>query len=350
MHRRLMDYTGGEVHRVFNISEKELGAISRVSPEVVARIVRWKDHLNWDEECALIAQMDLKLWYEEDAAYPELLRNIGDPPLLLYVQGSWPLDQRYVAVVGTRNPSYYGARWARRIGAELARRGFTVVSGLARGVDAEAHLGALDAGGSTVAVLGSGLQHVYPAEHRHLARRILTSNGGLISEYPIQRKADRGAFPRRNRIVAGMCEAVIVVESAAKGGSMITAGFAADYGKTVFALPGQIDQSAAEGCHQLIRDGAILISKMDDLWEELKPLIQLIESAEPAQNFIDSFDSADAPDVAQIVSTMQKRDLWSVDEIVEVADLPAYRVGSLLVLMELKGIVLREKNAQYHLQ
>src|ERR1044071_56739 len=206
-----------------------------------------------------------------DAGYPKLLKEIHDPPIGLYRKGRYDFRQPCLSIVGSRRTTLYGQSVANRFGAELARLGFCVVSGLARGIDTAAHEGALSVGGKTAAVLGTGIDIIYPPENLALYRKI-EADGAILSEFRFGRRADRQSFAMRNRIVAGMCEATIVVESDVDGGAMITARFAGEHGRLIFAVPGRIDQNTSAGCHQLIRDGATLMTSVDDLLNEISYL------------------------------------------------------------------------------
>jgi DNA processing protein len=206
--------------------------------------------------------------------YPALLRQIDDPPALLFVRGSLlPADALAVAIVGSRHATAYGARVAWQLAHGLARAGYTIVSGLARGIDAAAHRGALDAGGRTIAVLGTGVLTVYPPEHAELALEI-TEAGALVSEQPPLAEPSRGAFPQRNRIISGLSLGTVVVQASDRSGALITARLAGEQGREVFAVPGPVDCRMSRGCHRLIRDGARLVESVDDILEELGPLFQ----------------------------------------------------------------------------
>ncbi|MCP4647201.1 MAG: DNA-protecting protein DprA [bacterium] len=212
--------------------------------------------------------------YIEGDGYPEQLKSIPDPPAILFYIGTSPSRLPFpVAVIGSRRCSIYGRKTARRIASELARAGACVVSGLARGIDGEAHRGALDGGGPTAAVMGGGLDIVYPPEHSSLAGRI-SGNGCLLSEYPPGTKPAKYTFPERNRIISGMSSAVVVVEAGEKSGTMITVGTALDQGRDVFAVPGDIDRSSTRGSNRLLRDGAGVVLSPEELVEalSLKPL------------------------------------------------------------------------------
>lgn len=208
-----------------------------------------------------------------DEDYPELLKTIHDPPLALYVKGTLlPQDKHAMAIIGSRRCTHYGTQVADRLSFQLAKQGYTVVSGLARGIDAAAHQGALKGGGRTLAVLGTGIDQIYPAEHDTLAEKII-QQGALISEFPIGFKPTRQSFPQRNRIVAGLCGGTLVVEAARGSGAMMTVDFATEFGRLIFAVPGRIDNPSAGGCNGLIKNGAKLVEDVDDILEEFEYLI-----------------------------------------------------------------------------
>jgi DNA processing protein len=267
--------TFGTPQAVLRASARDLAPAAGIRPEEAMRLVQ---HLR-GQGGKKFAELQLKLLSELggriltlwDSGYPELLRNIYDPPPLLFVRGRiLPQDALAVAVVGTRHPSPYGRCMAGRFAAELASRGITVVSGLARGIDAESHAAALSApGGRTVAVMGSGLDVCYPPENRSLLDRIADS-GALVTEQCMGAKPLPGNFPRRNRIISGLSLGTLVVESDIKGGAMITAQSALEQNREVFALPGSIASPASRGCHALIREGrAKLVEGVEHILEEL---------------------------------------------------------------------------------
>jgi DNA processing protein len=208
--------------------------------------------------------------------YPRALRTIDSAPPLLYIRGRLePRDALAIAIVGARHCTHYGLRTAERLGSTLARMGFTIVSGLARGIDAAAHRGALAARGRTIAVLASGVGNIYPAEHQQLAEQIMTG-GAVISEMPTTFQPLAGLFPQRNRIISGMSLGVIVVEASERSGALITARHAREQNREVFAVPGQVDSFASRGCHALLRDGATLVESADDVLDALGPLMEEI--------------------------------------------------------------------------
>lgn len=270
----------------------------------------------------------------QDQAYPERLRHISNPPPVLYVCGQPALlSQDQLAVVGSRNPSAGGKNNAQQFSAALSRQGLVITSGLALGVDAAAHEGALRADGQTIAVMGTGLDRVYPARHRELAMRV-REQGALVSEFAIGTGPRAEHFPRRNRIISGMSLGVLVVEAAPQSGSLITARTALEQDREVFAIPGSIHNPLARGCHALIRQGAKLVESVDDVLEELPPRVQpslcaaLVLDAPPV---IDEME--------QYLLTQMGYDPVSVDVLVDTSRLTADEVSSMLLLMELQGLV-----------
>ncbi len=272
-----------------------------------------------------------------DPAYPELLRELADPPLLLFLRGDIHLlGQQQIAIVGSRHASRIGLENARAFARHLACEGLPVTSGLAAGIDGAAHEGALD-GGHTLAVLGTGLDRVFPARHRELAHRI-AEHGLLVSEFPPGTPPLPGNFPRRNRIIAGLTLGTLVVEAALKSGSLITARLAAELGREVFAIPGSIHNPQARGCHALIREGAKLVETGDHVIEELLPTLLFNPSSEtPAKEPPPEASTLD-PDHAELLELMGF-DPVSSDWLVANSRFSAAEISSMLLLLELQGHV-----------
>ena len=265
-----------------------------------------------------------------DEHYPALLREITDPPIVLFVNGDpATLAGLQVAVVGSRNPTPAGREIAHHFGVELARRGLVVTSGLALGIDAAAHRGALAGGGASIAVTGCGPERVYPTHHRRLAAQIAEA-GAVVSEFPVGRPPRRDHFPRRNRIISGLCTATVVVEAAMRSGSLITARLAGEQGREVLAVPGSIHSPQSRGCHRLLRQGAKLTEGVDDILEEIGPLAAV---ALPAAERVQA-RSANSP-----LLHWMGPDPVSVDTLVRRSGLTAESVSSMLLAMELDGLV-----------
>jgi DNA processing protein len=282
------------------------------------------------------AELGARLILRGDEDYPDLLASIHDPPLVLYIQGLLGAGPP-VAFVGTRVPTPYGRRMARRLAGDASRRGLTIVSGLARGIDAESHLAALDAGGPTWAVLGTGLGHVYPAENSALARRIVAQGGAVISERPLGTKPLPELFPRRNRIVAGLSWAVVVVEGRRKSGSLITARLAGEIGREVLAVPGPADSAMSEAPHRLLADGARLTSEVKDILAAL-PEGQILEArveGVPAPARAASPLPIPTEDEAKVMALLGA-DSLSLEELVQLSGLDTKSISSIMFGLELK--------------
>lgn len=266
--RRLLAAFADDPVAVLRAPQERLRRVERIGAETAAVLADWRNQVDpWQIE-AKLERSGTEFVSLQDAAYPLPLKHIYDPPVGLYCKGPLRPGVKSVAIVGSRRTTLYGQSTAQMLGRELASLGFCVVSGMARGIDTAAHKGALSVGGQTVAVLGCGVDIVYPPENIDLYQQI-AAKGVLMSELPPGTRASRTTFPMRNRLISGLSAAVIVVETDKQGGSMITARFAAEHNRPLFAVPGRIDSSTSQGCNQLIREGAILLTSVDDLIEEL---------------------------------------------------------------------------------
>ena len=292
-----------------------------------------------ETELARAAKLKVELVTWVDDLYPKQLMEIPDPPLVLYVRGDASLlGRKGVGVVGTRRATLYGMETAKRFGYGLAMAGYSVVSGLARGIDREAHEGALQAKGATVAVIGAALDKLYPRENEDLARNIVEGGGAVITEYPFGRQADKQTFPMRNRIVAGLCKGLVVVESPRKSGTLITANQAAEFGRTVMVVPGRVDSPGFEGSHNLIREGATLVTCVEDVVEELENFFNRRETSsapeEPARREV-----ALGAEERQILDTLETVEGGCpVDVIAERCGIAAHKITALLVGLEMKRV------------
>ncbi len=252
----------------------QLAALQGIGREVAERIHQWERHVDLEGELRTARELGAEIVTRDDPFYPPLLREIHDPPILLYALGRLTERERHcVGIVGSRLVSDYGQECARRFGYSLAKSGLTVVSGLALGIDTEAHKAALAAGGRTVAVIGSGLGHIYPAENKELARRIAEGSGAVLSEFPLRLRPDRTTFPLRNRIISGISEGLLVVEAGQRSGALITASQAVDQNRAVFAIPGRVDSATSLGCNRLIQEGARLVVEPADILNDLANLL-----------------------------------------------------------------------------
>lgn len=268
-----------------------------------------------------------------DSGYPVNLRYIYDPPAAINIKGAFvPEDSIAIAIVGSRRATFYGLSNAERLGFELAARGIAIISGLARGVDSAAHRGALKAKGRTIAVLGSGLNMIYPPENQGLADEI-AENGALISEFPDNTPPYRQNFPRRNRIISGLSLGVVVVEAARKSGALITANFALEQGREVFALPGKVDSFTSQGTHNLIKQGAKLVESIEDIIEELEPLRSLQDSQTKEAK------PSDLPDGEKQVFSCLSSEPIQIDEIAQGVDLSHGKLLTVLLKLEHKKLI-----------
>lgn len=305
----------------------------------IESLVAARGRIDLEREMEKLRRLGVQLITLEDADYPRPLQNIADPPSVLYVKGEIvPSDDLSVAIVGTRRPTVYGRQAAEMFARGLAEHGVTVVSGLARGIDSFAHRAALDGGGRTIAVLGSGLDIIYPSENRKLAAEV-AERGALVSEFPLGTQPDGVNFPRRNRIIAGLSLASLIVEAGETSGALITAEFALEQGREVFAVPGNIFNPASRGPNRLISDGAKPICTMEDLLEELK-----LESAvahSEARSAIPETDSEVA------VLRCLSHEPLHIDEIRRAVCLPVSVVSSALTMLELKGLARQAGGMNY---
>ncbi|MEA1951271.1 MAG: DNA-processing protein DprA, partial [Planctomycetota bacterium] len=280
-----------------------------------------------------------------DNGYPRLLGRIDDPPSVLFLRGRiLPRDGLAIAIVGTRHATQYGLKQAEQLAGSLARAGFTIVSGLARGIDAAAHRGALAAGGRTLAVLGSGVMNIYPPEHERLAEEV-RENGCVISESPPLFKPLSGSFPQRNRIISGLTLGTIIVEAPERSGALITARLAMEQNREVFAVPGRVDSRASRGCHKLLRDGAKLVATVDDVIEELGPLGQSVPRDDgpavrnPAEMSLNPEIALN--EIEQQVLAAIDTETTAIDKVIAETGLAAHRVLSTISVLEMRRLVRR---------
>ena len=346
---RLLEAFGGDPRDILNADKRRLEAVRGVGPETSAALMNWRTHFDLAREEERLAQAGATFITARDPGYPKMLREIHDPPIGLYRKGGYLFEQPCIAVVGSRRTTLYGQSVAKKLGADLARLGFCVVSGLARGIDTAAHEGALSVGGKTAAVLGCGIDIVYPPENLDLYRRIVET-GAVLSEFPFGRKADKQTFPMRNRVVSGICEAVVIVESDVSGGAMITARFAGEQGRLIYAVPGRIDQPSSAGCHQLIRDGATLFTSVDDILNELNYLDGLRPQAittegQPKllEQLMPQLDATER----RVVAAFAGGAILSIDALTTTTGLGSPAVSAALMGLELKRLVQKRADGTF---
>ena len=329
----------GDLERAWGASGEALLA-SGIGPHAARLVVESRNTIDPEGELARLERAGIRLVTWEDDAYPALLREAAAAPPVLYLRGEFvPADRKAVAVVGTRRPTPYGRSVAHDLAAALAVNGTTVVSGMARGIDAIAHQAALEAGGRTLAVLGSGLDMVYPAENRLLADEI-AARGALVTDYALGTPPEAANFPPRNRIISGLACAVVVVEAGEESGALITARFAADQGRDVFAVPGSIYSRASRGTNRLIQDGATPLLAPEDVLSEL-------HSASPRAEAVQAgLPMTDDP-VEQAILSSLSGDPAHVDEVVARAGRPVPQVTAALAMLELRGLVVHVGGMNY---
>ncbi len=345
----------GDAAAVLHTPARHLATVDGIGPETAAAIAGWEKTSDLAGELRRIERFGCRVLIESDDEYPPLLREIPDPPIVLYIRGSLrPADRQGIAVVGSRGATEYGHSTARRLSFQLAQAGFAIISGGARGIDTSAHLSALAARGRTAAVLGTGINRVFPPENAALFDRI-AAEGAILSPFPFNRPADRQSFPIRNRIVAGMTLGTLVVEAGAASGALITANFANDYGRPVLAVPGRIDSPASHGCHELIRRGARLCEGVDDVLAEFEylqpvPVATATDTPDPTPTGPgpkESNPGKPAGPGRQPVLSDAERELlapldggpMTVDELVRASGRPASAVAAALFQLELKRVV-----------
>jgi DNA processing protein len=335
--RQLIEHFG-DPPAILRASKQQLLQVRGIGEDVADAIAGWEKSIDLKGELQRIADFGCHALTQEDADYPELLRQIYDPPIVLYVKGALTAkDKNGVAMVGSRMTTHYGMEVARKLAYQLAYVGVTVVSGGARGIDSASHQGALAARGRTVAVLGTGINIVFPPENRELFERV-AANGAVISQYPFNRAADKQSFAIRNRIVAGMTLGTVVVEANLTSGALITANFATEYGRQVFAVPGRIDSPRSKGCHELIKKGAKLCEGAEDILSEFEYLFPSSNRA-PGPNETGVLPAMELGQNEQKVYDTLDNEERSIDEVIRRSSLPTSAVSVALLSLEMKRLV-----------
>ena len=329
--------TFGSPSEIYRKKFKELRAV--VSEKIALEIGQGVDQTGLQDTLTWLAQANNHLVTLADADYPKALLEIADPPPLLYAKGNLALlNKLSIAIVGSRNASVQGEKNAEAFAQGLAEHGLCIVSGLALGIDGAAHRGALKAKGDTIAVVGTGLDMVYPAQHRDLAHQIAKS-GLIISEFPLGTLSKPQNFPRRNRLISGLSLGCLVVEANLKSGSQITARLSAEQGREVFAIPGSIHSPLAKGCHQLIKQGAKLVDSLQDIVEELN-LSKAVSAPVAEENSPTNQDQ-------QMLLDAMAYDAISIETLVQLTGLTVSTLSSMLTLLELEGRITGLAGGQY---
>ncbi len=338
LYQRLIERFGS-AQQVFAAPSGDLRSVPGIGTKLSRVIQRGATEIDVAAEIELCRRHGIAIIAHGDDAYPRLLREIHDPPAILFVRGQFaPSDSLAIGIVGARHATHYGLAQAERLAGSLSRAGLTIVSGLARGIDAAAHRGALTAGGRTIAVLGSGLLNLYPPEHEELAAEV-AGQGALMTEVPPRAAPTSGAFPQRNRLISGLCLGVVVVEATTTSGALITSRHASEQGREVFAVPGRVDSRLSHGCHRLLRDGAKLVESADDVLDELGPLVERTSAVDgqtvhhPAELQLNEIER-------QVLAEIHD-DATPIDAVVARTELPTPQVLATLSALEIRRLVRR---------
>lgn len=335
----LLNYFG-KPKNIWQANRQQLADL-KLPQNVISALFLTKEKLNPPAYFSLLSKQNIQIITLFDQTYPPLLKEIPDPPVVLYVKGDFAAgDKKAIAVVGSRKMTAYGRQVTEQLVAGLVQAGLTIVSGLARGIDGAAHKAAMEAGGRTIAVLGGGLNRIYPPEHKKLAEEIVQKHGVVVSEFVPDQPALPGNFPARNRIIAGLSRGVVVTEAAEDSGSLITAKLALDQGREVFAVPGPITSPLSRGPLDLIKMGAKLVSGVEDILDEFGFVAKKNASGQKTE--------ADSPQERLILSLLENEAKY-IDVLTRESGLTSAQVGSLLAMMELKGLVKRLGTGHYQM-
>lgn len=341
----------GSLSSAWTGSSADLAQVEGLGTVTIAKVINARANSSPADLWQKHQQQNPQVWTPADSAYPQILWEIPDPPPLLYWAGQlthWD-QSRAIAIVGTREATAYGRRWARKIAQTLSEHGYIIVSGLADGIDAEAHKGSLAASGTGIAVVGTGVDRIYPSKNQPIYQQLLY--GGLVlSEYPQGTGPERSHFPQRNRIIAGLCRATILIEAGQRSGALITAYQANDYGREVFALPNSLDYDQSRGCLEMIQRGAQIILGLEQLLAALAdlPPIEQVDQAPviPAIGTKPNLAIAH-PIQAQILDLLRDRDICSFDQMVDQLNLSAGEVSAALLELELSNLITQHPGMRY---
>jgi DNA processing protein len=334
--RSLLEHFG-EAPAILSASKSQLLHVRNIGEETAEAIANWEKSIDLAGELKRIADFGCRVVVQSDEEYPPSLREIYDPPIVLYIKGSLNgKDKNAVAMVGSRQTTHYGIETARKLAYQLAYVGVTVVSGGARGIDTASHQGALAAKGRTVCVLGTGINIVFPPENQDLFGRI-AENGAVITQFPFNRNGDKQSFAIRNRIVAGMTLGAVVVEADLHSGALITANFATEYGRQVFAVPGRIDSPRSKGCHDLIKKGAKLCEGAEDILSEFEYLFP--SSNRPKTDRSGALPAIELSQNEQRIYDALSHEEISIDEAIRQSGLPSSAVSVALLSLEMKRLI-----------
>jgi DNA processing protein len=332
--RRLLDRFNTP-EAVFHAPMKELSKIEGLGEKVAQEIRKGPLEKVVERELSLLREVGGRVITLKDEEYPKRLRDIYDPPALLYVRGELKKEDEFaISIVGSRKTTPYGRWFTEKVSQELARHGVTIVSGMARGIDSLAHWGAISGGGRTIAVLGCGVDVIYPSENRNLFAKII-DRGAILSEFPMGSPPEGGHFPRRNRIISGLSLGVVVVQASEKSGSLITAGYALEQGREVFAVPGNVGTESSRGTHRLIKEGAKLVESSEDILEEILPQWRGERETTPKVEI----PRPDLTEEEKVLYELLSETPLHIDVMIRESRMDPGKVSSLLLNLELKGMV-----------
>ncbi len=349
--KKLLDYFGNP-QAVLKASAGKIMAVAGIADKIAQKICSLKQE-DLDKELKSAQKLGLGVLTYEDSDYPENLKNIPGAPIVLYIKGKLePQDKYSVGIVGSRRASFYGLSSAERFAAELSTLGFTIISGMARGIDTSSHKGALKGRGRTIAVMGSGFNHIYPVENKGLSEEI-AQNGAVISEFPMNTLPLKQNFPRRNRVISGLALGILVVEAARNSGALITADFALEQGREVFALPGKVDSGTSFGTNGLIKQGAKLVSCLEDITEELEPPVKtrlegsviLDEQANDLEDYLQPQKNL-AGEEAALYNIISAQPL-QLDDIVDKLNLDVTKIAGLLLRLQMRRLIKELPGKQF---
>jgi DNA processing protein len=332
--RRLLDRFNTP-EAVFHAPMKELSKIEGLGEKVAQEIRKGPLEKVVERELSLLREVGGRVITLKDEEYPKRLKDIYDPPALLYVRGALKKEDEFaISIVGSRKTTPYGRWFTEKVSQELARHGVTIVSGMARGIDSLAHWGAISGGGRTIAVLGCGVDVIYPSENRNLFAKMI-DRGAILSEFPMGSPPEGGHFPRRNRIISGLSLGVVVVQASEKSGSLITAGYALEQGREVFAVPGNVGTESSRGTHRLIKEGAKLVESSEDILEEILPQWRGERETTPKVEI----PRPDLTEEEKVLYELLSETPLHIDVMIRESRMDPGKVSSLLLNLELKGMI-----------
>ncbi|OGL47824.1 MAG: DNA protecting protein DprA [Candidatus Schekmanbacteria bacterium RBG_16_38_10] len=333
----------GSASNVLKASCQELIKIRGIGDKIAEEIISLKDGKLIEEELRLIKENNVEVLTLDSPEYPVALKTIYNPPPVLYVKGSIKDFENGIAIVGSRNPTFYGKAITEKLTVELVAKGFAIVSGMARGIDTVAHSSAIEKGGKTIAVLGSGLNMIYPQENSRLAENI-SKSGAVISEFPMKMPPHRENFPVRNRIISGLSIGTLVIEASEKSGALITAKQALEQGREVFAIPGNVNSRNSKGTNALIKEGAKLVEDVEDIISELNlPQKSKTKQSEEVSRKL----QVNLSEEEMIIYTVINENPIHIDVITKESNLPVNRVSAILLALEMNGVIRQEAGKMF---